>query len=354
MDPRTPLVDVGFHKLLRPMLFRVGHGDPEAAHEVTMRSITAMSRHIALRAVVSALHPRPHHPITVAGITFPGPVGLAAGMDKYAAATLGWHALGFGHVELGTVTAHAQPGNDKPRLFRLRESEAVLNRMGFNNGGAAAMAARLEADGVRRGNNAAKIPIGISLGKTKATPLGDAVGDYLTSFTTLRRYADYVAINVSSPNTPGLRTLQDAGALTELVQALVAAAAEDADPVPIFVKVAPDLSRDALDELLQVCTDHGVRGLIATNTTLARVGLRGADARLSAEAGGLSGAPLSALALDVVRYVCAHTELPVIGVGGIMQVDDARAMFDAGASLVQVYTGYIYRGPALVNRINAL
>ncbi|OYN99429.1 dihydroorotate dehydrogenase (quinone) [Enemella evansiae] len=358
-------MDNGFRRLLRPALFASGGGDPEIAHERTLRQVATLAKVAPLRKLAGALHPKPTRGVRVAGIDFPGPVGLAAGLDKFAVGVPAWSALGFSHVELGTVTAHAQPGNEKPRLFRAVESRAIINRMGFNNPGAAAMAASLERFGVRRGNRVAGIPLGISLGKSKVTPLAEAVTDYLTSFGLLAPYADYIAINVSSPNTPGLRTLQDASALRDLLGALTAAAAatrslseersdESKGPVPIFVKVAPDLTFDALEDLLGVCTEQGASGLIATNTTLSRDGLVGRDRALADQAGGLSGAPLTQRSREVVGWLAERTELPIIGVGGIMSVDDARAMLDAGAALLQLYTGYIYGGPALVGRINQL
>jgi dihydroorotate dehydrogenase len=294
--------------------------------------------------------------VTVAGVNFPGRIGVAAGLDKNGVGVKSWGALGFGFAELGTVTASAQSGNPTPRLFRLPGQQAIINRMGFNNSGAQALADRLAAAGVVRGNNAVGIPLGISLGKTKTTPLAEATSDYLRSFELLAGYADYVAVNVSSPNTPGLRSLQDAAALRELVSALVGASdrlAGSAPGVPIFVKLAPDLSEDALEQSLAVCTEAGAAGLIATNTTLAREGLDAADARRD-EVGGLSGAPLARRARAVVAFLTARTDLPVIGVGGILTRDDGRAMLDAGAVLLQVYSGYIYRGPALVTELNRL
>jgi dihydroorotate dehydrogenase len=276
----------------------------------------------------------------VFGVRFPNPVGLAAGVDKDGRALAAWAALGFGFVEAGTVTGRAQPGNPRPRLFRLPEHEAIINRMGFNNAGAEALAARLAAGGT------GGVPLGISLGKSKATPLDEAVEDYLSSLRAVRRYADYLAVNVSSPNTPGLRSLQDRDQLTALLGALRA----EAGSTPLLVKIAPDLTDHAIGEVLEVCADHGVSGLIATNTTLSRDGLtRGGGA--AGEAGGLSGRPLTRRALDVVTFVGKRTDLPVIGVGGIMTPDDAARMFDAGASLVQLYSGLIYRGPGLVRAI---
>ncbi len=345
----------GYRNALRPLLFRARGGDPELVHEATLALISKVGESPRLRRAVARLLADDHDPVTVAGIDFPGRVGVAAGLDKNGLGLQAWGALGFGFAELGTVTAQAQPGNDRPRLFRLPEHEAILNRMGFNNAGAPALAARLAAAGVVRGNGAVGVPLGISLGKTKTTPLAEATEDYLASFRLLAGYADYVAVNVSSPNTPGLRSLQDADALGELTRTLVAEAtrtAADGPPVPVFVKLAPDLSEDALEELLAVCTAGGVAGLVATNTTLARDAVAGH--RYAAEAGGLSGAPLAERARAVVAFLTARTELPVIGVGGIMTAGDGRAMFDAGAVLLQLYTGYIYAGPALVRELNAL
>jgi dihydroorotate dehydrogenase len=279
-----------------------------------------------VRALAPAGTPR-----TVFGLRFPNPVGLAAGMDKDGRALPAWPALGFGFVEVGTVTAVAQPGNPRPRMFRLPADEAVINRMGFNNAGAAALATRLAA------LRPLGVPLGVSLGKSRVVPLADAVLDYLTALRAVLPYADYLAVNVSSPNTPGLRSLQDRGQLAELLSALRA----EAGSTPVLVKIAPDLTEHAIDEALDVCAEHGVAGVIATNTTVDHGG----------EQGGLSGRPLARRALEVVTFVGKHSELPVIGVGGIMSPDDAKRMFDAGASLVQLYTGLVYRGPALVRAL---
>ena len=349
------LLNAGYVELLRPLLFGSYGGDPEAIHEQMIHVLSGLGSAAPVRALTGLLAGSRGRPTTVAGVDFPGRVGLAAGLDKDASAVLAWQGMGFGHAELGTVTAHAQPGNERPRVFRLRGSGALINRMGFNNPGAAAVAATLAARNVYRGNGVAGIPIGISVGKTKVVELEDAVEDYLTSLRLLAPHADYLAVNVSSPNTPGLRRLQDAGALADLISALVAETrALSHDPVPVFVKVAPDLTWSQLDEVLANCEEHGAAGLIATNTTLARDGLATADEHLAAQAGGLSGAPLTQRARAVVKYIVRHTELPVIGVGGIMTPADAMAMFDAGAQLVQLYTGFIYRGPGLAAAINAL
>ncbi len=348
------ITDVGYRRLLRPVLFRAAGGDPERVHEATLTLINKMGGSASARSALAALFGRHRQPVRVSGVDFPGRVGVAAGLDKNGSGLRAWSSLGFGFAELGTVTPRDQPGNDQPRLFRLPEHEAIVNRMGFNNLGAPALAARLAAAGVIRGNGAVGLPLGISLGKNKTTPLEDATADYLAAFRLLAGYADYVAVNVSSPNTPGLRTLQDADALGGLVRTLVdeAARREPARPVPVFVKLAPDLTEDALEELLAVCTDAGAAGLVATNTTLARDGVTG-HAR-AAEAGGLSGAPLTLRARAVVAFLAARTSLPVMGVGGILSRDDGQAMLDAGAVLLQVYTGYIYRGPALVAELNRL
>lgn len=325
---------------MRRALFRMGGGDAEVAHERTLRMTARLG---ALAPVVAGLRRYFGRatPTTVFGVRFPGPVGLAAGMDKDGRALRAWPAFGFGFVEVGTVTWHAQPGNPRPRLYRLPASEAVINRMGFNNGGATALAERLRALGPLR------VPLGVSIGKSKVTPVEEAVEDYRSSLRALEPYADYFAVNVSSPNTPGLRGLQDKAALDELLGALTT-------PVPLLVKIAPDLTDSAIGELLEVCASHGVAGLIATNTTLSRAGLAATDVARGEEQGGLSGRPLTARALEVVTRVAKETDgkLPIIGVGGIHSPDDAARMLDAGASLVQLYTGFIYRGPGLVRAIN--
>jgi dihydroorotate dehydrogenase len=342
-----------YETFARPVLFRLAGGDPEKAHETTLRALGAVARRPGLvKAAARAGGPRGEG-LTVFGVRFPGPVGLAGGLDKNGVALPAWPALGFGFAEVGTVTWHPQPGNPRPRLFRLPASQGVINRMGFNNQGALALAERLRAWGPL------PVPLGVSLGKSKVTPLEEAVGDYLQSFQALHPYADYVAVNVSSPNTPGLRSLQDAPALGELLGALrreavslAAAAAET--PTPILVKIAPDLSEHAIAELLTVCAEHDVAGVIATNTTLSRDGVAAADLPTAAEPGGLSGRPLTALTRRVVAFVARETggRFPIIAAGGIVEPVDAVRLFEAGASLVQLYTGLLYRGPGLVRRIN--
>jgi dihydroorotate dehydrogenase len=346
-----------YRRLLRPVLFRAYGGDAERVHEQTLRALSVLGRVAPVRAAASGLLARHRQPVCVAGIDFPSSVGVAAGLDKNGVAVRSWAALGFGFVELGTVTAQAQPGNDRPRLFRLPRSRAIINRMGFNNGGAAALADRLAAAGVRRGNGAVGMPVGVSIGKTKVTPLAEAAEDYLTSLRLLTAYADYVAVNVSSPNTPGLRTLQDADTLAGLIGSLTAEAVRLAGPgeapVPVFVKLAPDLTADALEQAVDVVERAGAAGLIATNTTLSRDGVDPSEAARAAEVGGLSGAPLTLRAREVVGFLARRTELPIIGVGGVMTPDDGRALLDAGARLIQVYTGFVYGGPGLVTGLNA-
>jgi dihydroorotate dehydrogenase len=357
MEPdRFVISDLGYRGILRPLLFHAYSGDAERVHDRTLAAIGRAGSSRAALVALAAVCARHRNPVTVAGIEFPGLVGLAAGMDKDGVGISSWSSLGFGFVELGTVTAQPQAGNDKPRLFRLPESAAIINRMGFNNRGAQALADRLAAAGVVRGNMGVGIPIGISIGKTKTVALAEATEDYLASLRLLTPYADYFAINVSSPNTPGLRSLQDAQSLAELITALVAEAwqlAAGGPPVPIFVKVAPDLTESALEDLLQVCSATGAEGLIATNTTVSRDGLA-SDQPSGSELGGLSGTPLTRRAREVVRFLAERTTLPIIGVGGIMTRDDGQAMLDAGASLLQIYTGYVYSGPALVNELNHL
>ncbi|MET3806788.1 dihydroorotate dehydrogenase [Nakamurella sp. UYEF19] len=342
-------LETAYERAVRPVLFRLGHGDAETAHHSTLALLNRIGRSRSALRGLSLLLARNRSPRSVFGLDFPSAVGLAAGMDKDGVAVSAWPALGFGFAELGTVTAVPQAGNDRPRLFRLRSSEAIINRMGFNNLGATALAATLREAGK------VGIPLGISLGKSKVTPVDEAVGDYLLSLRAVHDVADYIAVNVSSPNTPGLRSLQEKGPLGELLGALTGSAsalAHGRPPVPVLVKIAPDLTDAAIAELLQVCSENGVAGVIATNTTLGREGVAGPDQTLIAESGGLSGAPLRRRALEVVRLVARHTDLPVIGVGGISAPEHGMALLDAGAQLLQLYTGFIYTGPGLVTGLN--
>ena len=338
-----------FDRLVRPAMYRFAHGDPELVHQRTVSALARVSRSEPALRILRRRYGF-HSPTTVFGVRFPNPVGLAAGMDKDGLALPAWPALGFGFVEVGTVTRLAQPGNPRPRLFHLPGSEAVINRMGFNNSGADALAARLAADGKP------DVPLGVSIGKSKAAGLDEAVADYRHSLRALHPYADYFAVNVSSPNTPGLRTLQDRAALDELLaelRSLSQTLAGEAPATPLLVKVAPDLTDDALAELLDVCTRRGVAGVIATNTTLERSRLAASDAAIGEQAGGLSGRPLAPRALEVVRLIRKESggAMPVIGVGGIMDADSAARMFDAGAGLIQLYTGFALHGPGLLRAI---
>ncbi|WP_025274768.1 quinone-dependent dihydroorotate dehydrogenase [Haloglycomyces albus] len=337
-----------YRKLARPALFKVGKGDPETAHAMTLKQLRRVSETPWLRRQMQRVN-QLQVPVDVCGMTFPNPVGLAAGLDKNAEALAAWPALGFGFAEVGTVTAQAQPGNPSPRLFRLPESQALINRMGFNNDGAHAIARRLAE------SPKVNCPIGVSIGKTKITPLEEATEDYLQSLRILYPYASYFAVNVSSPNTPGLRRLQDAQALSDLLKALYTEGVAQAAgrPLrPIFLKLAPDLTESAIAEMLEVAQDAKVSGVIATNTTLLRDGVAQREQALAGEAGGLSGRPLTDVSRSVVKFIHRETEgrLPIIGSGGIMTGDDAEAMFEAGASLVQVYSGLIYQGLAPVKQ----
>jgi dihydroorotate dehydrogenase len=281
------------------------------------------------------------------GLEFPNPVGLAAGFDKNALALPAWPALGFGFVEIGSVTALGQPGNPKPRLFRLPEDQAIINRMGFNNDGARVVAARLEL--WRHEHGALGVPLGINLGKSKLTPLEDAHNDYLTSLRLLWEYGDYFVVNVSSPNTPGLRELQDRDKLEVLLQTVMDFARTQVRAKPVLLKIAPDLTFSQMDEILGLLESHGLSGIIATNTTLSREGLHST----LEETGGLSGAPLRARSLEVLKHLNheLNGRLPIISVGGISSADDVRARLDLGAALVQVYSGWIYAGPLMMRNV---
>lgn len=338
-------MDFLYEKAVRRWLFRL---DSERAHELGVKAMATLGAVAPLRGLLerwSRLPAGRFRPVEAFGLTFPNAVGLAAGFDKNAVAWPAAAALGFGHVEIGTVTALAQDGNPQPRMFRYPEEEAVINRMGFNNQGSETVAARLSR---RPGPGRRRIPLGVNLGKSKVTPLDRATEDYLASFARLADYADYLVLNVSSPNTPGLRTLQDAGPLRELLGAIMAANRERAARaggrmLPVLLKIAPDLTWPQIDAALGVVAEFGLSGIIATNTTLARPG------RFAAvdEAGGLSGAPLRARSTEIVGYIARVTggRLPIVGVGGITDAVSAGEKLDAGATLVQVYTGMIYRGP---------
>jgi dihydroorotate dehydrogenase len=345
-----------YRRCLRPLLFRL---DAERAHHLGLAGLrlglgNPLSRGIArglLQVRDSALGQR------LWGLYFPNPVGLAAGLDKDATAIEPLAALGFGHVEVGTITGQGQPGNDRPRLFRLVDDEAIINRMGFNNRGCDDAAKRLARRYVRVGA-AGRRPgtvLGINIGKTKAVALEAALEDYQRSVTALGPYADYLVVNVSSPNTPGLRDLQAEQTLRPLLLGIRASLDAVAAGRPLLLKIAPDLSPAGIDAAVDVALESGCNGLITTNTTITRGGLGCGQERLDAiGAGGLSGRPVADLSLQVLARVARRVDgrVPVIGVGGISSAEDAWARISHGASLVQVYTAFIYRGPALVRDIN--
>ena len=333
------------YALTRPFLFGL---DPEAAHELTLGSISRLQNTPAQCLWAQA---RVGSPATVAGLRFPNRVGLAAGLDKNGRCIDGLGAMGFGFIEVGTVTPKAQPGNPKPRMFRLREADALINRLGFNNEGLDAFLAN-----VRRAHSfrAAGGILGLNIGKNAATPIENAVDDYLIGLTGVFPHADYVTVNISSPNTKNLRALQSDEALDGLLGALVERKAlltqQQARQVPMFLKIAPDLDDEQIRVIASTLKKHGLDGVIATNTTVARDAVKGlphAD-----ETGGLSGAPVREASNRVVRALRAElgSGFPIIGVGGVMSAEDALAKRAAGADLVQIYTGLIYRGPALVTQ----
>jgi dihydroorotate dehydrogenase len=324
-----------YKDLVRPALFLA---DPEAVHHMAMALLRAFGPLLAPLSVA----PDPRLERTVFGVKFPHPVGLAAGFDKNAVALRAWQGLGFGFVEAGTITARAQPGNPKPRIFRIPEYEALINRLGFNNDGADAVAARLQK--LRQSGRWPGIPVGINLGKSKITALEEATRDYLLSFQRLYQFGDYFVLNVSSPNTPGLRALQARAALDELIGAI-----QRHNPAkrPLLVKIAPDLEWGPIEEILELVTSHECAGIIATNTTLDH----SAVPESQRQQGGLSGRPLRNRSTEIVRFLTKRSSIPVIAVGGIHDVDSALEKFDAGAALVQLYTGFIYEGPGLIREI---
>ncbi|WP_028534883.1 quinone-dependent dihydroorotate dehydrogenase [Paludibacterium yongneupense] len=327
------------YPLLRPFLFRL---DPERAHDVTLRLLefahrSGIDRLLATRAA--------GRPVTAMGLRFPNPVGLAAGLDKNGAHIAALAALGFGFIEIGTVTPRAQPGNPKPRMLRLPQQRAIINRMGFNNDGVETLIENVRA-------SAHGGIIGINIGKNAATPLEKAADDYLSAMDAVYPHASYIAVNVSSPNTRNLRRLQQVDELSALLAQLKERQQLLADThgryVPLALKIAPDMDDDHLTALARVLVERRVDGVIATNTTLARPGI--ADPAVAAETGGLSGAPLALLSTRVIALLARELDgaLPIIGTGGIMSGKDAAEKMAAGANLIQIYSGLVYRGPKLV------
>ena len=353
------------YPFFRSLLFRL---DPETAHALTLRLIRLAGRLPPVRGVLRRIFTAPSPPVQAFGLTFSNPIGLAAGYDKDGLGWRGLATLGFGHIEVGTVTPRPQEGNPKPRIFRLVEARAVINRMGFPGKGAEFVARQLPGGLYPPRPTGGLYPprppglvLGVNIGKNKDTPLENAARDYLSLLQTFAPLADYLGVNVSSPNTEGLRRLQARDALQELLSALAVQRRLEVErlgrPVPLLVKLAPDLSDTELDDALEAILSTGMDGAIATNTTIGREGLNRSlcerSSSLSGEAGGLSGAPLRSLSTEMVRKIAARTQgkLPVIGVGGVASAQDVREKLEAGACLVQLYTGLIYEGPALVKRI---
>lgn len=326
------------YRLIRPFIFQL---DPETAHGLTLKYLQCRGRqHLP--------QPPLHHPVTLMGISFPNRVGLAAGFDKNGVAVSGLSSLGFGHIEVGTVTPKAQPGNDRPRIFRLSSHRAIINRMGFPNEGVDALVARIK-------QLKHKPILGINIGKNKNTSPEDAVNDYVYCLQKAYPHADYITINISSPNTPQLRDLQQADQLLEFLHTLKNMQSllshEYQKYVPLVVKVAPDLEPSQISEMAKVLLATQIDGLIATNTTVSRAAIQ--DSPYRQEAGGLSGAPLTHASTEIIKHFREHLgpDFPIIGVGGIMSAQDAQDKFDAGANLVQIYTGLVYAGPDLVSHI---
>jgi dihydroorotate dehydrogenase len=328
-----------YEAFVRPLLFSL---DAEAAHHLTIRLLGRASHFYPALRVLRSFQPS-SKPKTVFGLNFPNPIGLAAGLDKNGVALPTWAALGFGFVEIGTVTAKAQPGNPKPRIFRLPEQQALINRLGFNNDGAEGIAHRLTA--LRKSGRWPAVPVGINIGKSRDTPLAQATDDYLYSFRMLRDFADYITLNISSPNTPSLRELQEPQRLSDLLCAIGNEAG--IAPKPLLVKISPDLSGAELKAILAVCEENGVSGIIATNTTLDHSAI---PPQLD-QAGGLSGAPLRDKSSALVREITARSTIPVIASGGVFDAESAREKLQAGAQLIQLYTGLVYRGPQLLREI---
>lgn len=339
------------YSLIRSLLFTL---PAEKAHYFTMNWLKKLADFAPTAFFLKKLYKNTDKPVTVAGITFPNKIGLAAGFDKNANYVDALAMLGFGHIEIGTVTPLPQPGNDKPRLFRLKKDNALLNRLGFNNQGVDVVVDKLK-------HTKSKVIIGGNIGKNKITPNEKATTDYEISFKKLYNQVDYFTVNVSSPNTPNLRELQDKKPLTELLNSLVVIRKQKVDSGepyrPIFLKIAPDMGDSQLDEILEIVNTAGIDGIVATNTTISRENLQTPSSEVeNLGNGGISGAPVKNRSTEVVRYLYekSNGKLPIIAVGGIMSLEDAKEKIAAGASLVQIYTGFIYKGPNLVKQIASL
>lgn len=334
------------YKIVKPIFFTM---DPETAHHRVTVGLRTFTKIWGGKTVLKSLYTVNDLRLEreVFGLKFKNPVGLAAGFDKNAEYIEEMAGLGFGFIEIGTVTPRPQPGNDKPRMFRLVEDEALINRMGFNNQGADVAAGRL-----RRLKDKGNLIIGGNIGKNKLTPNEEAVDDYTYCFNALFEYVDYFVVNVSSPNTPGLRDLQEKEPLTKILNALQDLNHTKHIQRPILLKIAPDLTDSQLDDIVEIVTETKIAGVIATNTTISREGLH-SNPSLVKEMGGVSGKPLTKRSTEVIRYLAerSNRSFPIIGVGGIHTAEDAVEKLEAGASLVQLYTGFIYEGPALIRRI---
>ena len=344
-----------YKKLVRPLLFAQ---DAERAHDFTLKILGRASRSKFACDAIGKFFSAPELPVELFGLKFQNPIGVAAGMDKSAVAVPVWEKLGFGCCELGGVTWHAQEGNSRPRMFRAAADEAIVNCMGFNNPGAEVFAQKLTE--WKKLGRWPKHPVGINLGKSKTTPLENAAEDYANSFRALRDLADFFVVNVSSPNTPNLRQLQDKAALGEIISAIQeqnrSQNSEAGIQKPVLVKIAPDLSFEALDEILELVLSRQIAGTVATNTTVSRPQTNDSvSQKIYSETGGLSGKPLRQRSTEIIRHIFKQTngKLPIIGVGGIFSADDAWEKITAGASLAQVYTGLVFEGPCITKEIVA-
>ncbi len=335
-----------YKTIIKPVLFLF---QPETIHHIVFKIIKFLSSIPSFSTIIRRIYIIDDKRLErkLFGLTFPNPVGLAAGFDKDAKLFDELGNFGFGFIEIGTLTPKAQPGNEKPRMFRLPEDEALINRMGFNNSGVDAAVERLKK---RR----SRIIVGGNIGKNKNTPNEEAVNDYSICFEALFDYVDYFAVNVSSPNTPNLRALQDKAPLTHLLKHLKEINSQKKNPKPILLKIAPDLTNAQLDDIIDIVKETKIDGVIATNTTISREGLKTQNLKLKTQNGGLSGKPLSKRSTEVVKYLSdrSNKAFPIIAVGGIHTADDAIEKLNAGASLVQIYTGFIYEGPGIAKRIN--
>lgn len=335
------------YKIIRPLLFLV---DPEKIHALIFGILRILCRLPGFRFLLRSFFQYDHPCLqrNILGLSFSNPVGLAAGFDKDAKLIDALSCFGFGFIEIGTLTPRAQPGNDKPRLFRLPADKALINRMGFNNEGADAAVRRLK-------KRPARVVIGGNIGKNKLTPNESAFEDYVSCFHALYEHVDYFVVNVSSPNTPGLRELQERKPLEQLLKTVKALSIEKPVARPVLLKIAPDLTTSQLDDIIEIVKATRIDGVIATNTTVSRDGLRTSAPEVGRiGAGGVSGQPLARRSTEVIRYLRAGlgVDFPIIGVGGIMSPEDALEKLDAGADLLQVYTGFVYEGPAFIRRIN--